>query len=182
MISPKIIQTVCQTECATQWCCSVRYFSAPPLRLREVHAIAGAGYRDFFRYQRETPVLRAAEDGYCVCFDRKRRSCGIYPLRPGDCRLFPFDFFRDADRRFRWLMWDCPLSRRLTETDIRTSLLRLEREQAGYIRETWAYGLEDYPEAPGNGLRPKTRLLRPLRLLPRFPPLPGCVPPGFCPT
>ncbi len=75
-------------------------------------------------------------------------------------------------------MWDCPLSRRLTETDIRTGLLRLEREQAGYIRETWAYGLEDYPDVRKTVGGPKIRLLRPLRLLPWVPPLCGRSSPG----
>jgi len=182
MISPNLIKSICQTQCATQWCCSIRHFSAPPLRLREIDAIAGAGHRDFVRRRGETPVLRTADDEYCVCFDRTRRSCGIYSLRPGDCRLFPFDFFRDGNRRFRWLMWDCPLSRRLTETDIRTGLLRLEREQAGYIRETWAYGLEDYPDVRKTVGGPKIRLLRPLRLLPWVPPLCGRSSPGSRPV
>jgi hypothetical protein len=126
-----------------------------------------------------TPALRAGKDGYCVCFDRKNRKCAIYSVRPGDCRLFPFDFYQDARGRFRWLMWDCPLSRRLTETDIRKSLTRLERRYAGFIEETWAYGLDDYPNATAPAHRPKTRILRPLRLLGGHPP-PRRAAPGLC--
>ena len=182
MIHPSIIETVCATQCDTQWCCSTRYFSPPPLRRREIDAIAAAGIRDFFRYRNGTPVLRENADGYCVHFDGNARKCGIHPLRPDDCRMFPFDFFRDPGGRFRWLLWDCPLSRLFDETDIRMSPARLEREFGDSIRETLDYGLEDYSE-PVFGTRPRTRMLRPLEIIPRVPkascrhPFPCSVPP-----
>lgn len=124
-------------------------------------------------------MLRSGNDSYCVCFDRENRGCTIYPVRPGDCRLFPFDFYQDRRGWFRWLLWDCPLSRRLSETDIRTTLIELERRYASFIQETLAYGLDDYPTTAEGGDRPKTRILRPLRLFAGHRPF-SCTPPEIC--
>ncbi|MDO4673782.1 YkgJ family cysteine cluster protein [Campylobacter sp.] len=40
------------------------------------------------------------EDGFaCIFFDEARRNCGIYALRPKQCRTFPFwDYFKNHQK------------------------------------------------------------------------------------
>ncbi len=38
----------------------------------------------------------------CIFFDRDRRRCTIYPVRPLQCRTFPFwDYFKDHEEELR---------------------------------------------------------------------------------
>lgn len=56
-----------------------------------------SGYR-FTLKERVTP-----EGEYdCILFDRSRRRCTIYPVRPMQCRTFPFwDYFKDNEEELR---------------------------------------------------------------------------------
>lgn len=50
---------------------------------------------------------RRSADGFaCIFFDRGRNRCTIYPVRPGQCRSFPFwNYFRNHREE---LLRECP--------------------------------------------------------------------------
>ncbi len=50
---------------------------------------------------------RLIEDSYdCIFFDRKIQGCGIYPVRPAQCRSFPFwPYFKKHEDELRS---ECP--------------------------------------------------------------------------
>lgn len=49
-----------------------------------------AGYRLSIR------ELKSGDNYACVFFDEKKNGCGIYPVRPEQCRTFPFwPYFKD---------------------------------------------------------------------------------------
>ncbi len=46
------------------------------------------------------------EDYACIFFDEKKERCGIYPVRPSQCRTFPFwEQFKQNEKEVRE---ECP--------------------------------------------------------------------------
>lgn len=137
--SPLIISSICERKCPTRWCCSVNVLdSPPPLCDHEVRRIAAAGHADFYETDEEGAHLKVKPNGYCTFFDDEEKRCGIYHIRPFDCRLFPLDFI-PGKTEGRWVIYDCPLSRTMKEADIEIILECYEREYAAEIAETWDY-------------------------------------------
>ncbi|GAB6095959.1 YkgJ family cysteine cluster protein [Desulfatiferula olefinivorans] len=73
---------------------------------REIEAIAGylgvgtdtfiARYLRKVGYRLSIRELKFSGNYACVFFDEKKNGCGIYPVRPEQCRTFPFwPYFRD---------------------------------------------------------------------------------------
>ena len=128
-------------------CCSLDSWDYPPSPLGpgEVRAISGYlghdRYLDTFEGQ---PVIRVDAEGYCVLLDQERRHCTVYPVRPLDCRTFPFDFFALDEERAYWVKWKCPLSALFDEAAVERQLSLLEEAYPEAIRAIWFYGTEDY--------------------------------------
>ena len=57
-------------------------------------------------YKFSLKELKANHNYACVLFDDKRNQCSIYPVRPHQCRTFPFwDYFKDKPEE---LSKECP--------------------------------------------------------------------------
>ncbi len=161
------INPVCRRECPTRWCCATGFLVSVPLSETEIHRIADrVGRNDFHRMTSSGSVLRTRPNGYCVFFDPVVRSCTIYPDRPFDCRLYPFDFYT-AFGRLQWLLWDCPYSRHITPSGIETELTRLETDCLAELERIWDYENEsidlDHPD--GFRVLRRMRVRRPITSL-----------------
>ena len=59
--------------------------------------------------------LRTGNNYACVFFDHEKNGCSIYPVRPEQCRTFPFwPWFREHPQE---LFKECPGARELTIDD-----------------------------------------------------------------
>ncbi len=163
-----IVSSICQRECPSRWCCSVRYFSPPPVSPGEIRQIAQTGAAGFYQRTGTGAHLNAGPDGYCIFFDSRSKICNIYPVRPLDCRLFPFDFFAAGPRLGNWVIWDCPYSRQYSEAMIAGMLQRFESDElfVRHIIDTWDYGTEDYHDSLQAAHSPVFRILRRMNVTP----------------
>ena len=50
--------------------------------------------------------LRQKSDYYCIFFDAQRKSCSIYPVRPTQCRQYPF--WPNFKENRAWVGENCP--------------------------------------------------------------------------
>ena len=97
-----------------------------------------------------SPVLEPCGHGYlCPAFDGKTSRCTIYPVRPLDCRIYPFVLARDAGQTRVVLSMDmkCPyLEKHGTDPEVLTYASELTR----YLQrpEAMAY-LKMNPEIVG---------------------------------
>ena len=64
------------------------------------------------RYPDDGPYQTLKHNGNSGCYFYKNRQCEIYPVRPLDCRLFPFDIIEDDDGEPRWIVYTelCPVN------------------------------------------------------------------------
>ncbi len=168
-----MIGNACLEECPERWCeCVYLYdpghpFTPPPLCASEIEAIIRlTGRDDFYASGPEGPYLRQTGEGYCIFYDRRNKLCRIYDVRPVDCRIFPVDFMVTDHGEAWWILWNCPLSRRMDDQYTEDMLRRYEREYASQIRETWAYGNDVYADMGAGGRNDRFRRLRPVRLAP----------------
>ncbi len=64
---------------------------------------------DFLRkvsYKLSIKEVKASHNYACVFFDNKKNRCAIYPVRPGQCKTFPFwDYYKDKPDE---LSGECP--------------------------------------------------------------------------
>jgi len=153
-------------ECHDHWCCTAQVaFPAPAISEAEWQQLAEySGRRDFAESRPGGLHLKSRENGYCVFFDTDKGQCGVYPARPFDCRMYPFDFI-DTPEGYWWIMYDCGYSQTLSEEEIWQSLDDLETHYLDAIHGLW-YRLDPYPETAQI-----YRRLRPLRCAP--PPVQG---------
>ena len=65
------------------------------------HYLEKVGYRFSIK---EKVVVKGEYD--CIFFDREKKRCKIYPVRPIQCRTFPFwEYFKDHEEE---LKEECP--------------------------------------------------------------------------
>ncbi len=61
-------------------------------------------YKNGYKFSIKERVVDESHD--CVFFDREIKGCSIYPVRPKQCRTFPFwPYFRDHEEE---LKEECP--------------------------------------------------------------------------
>lgn len=123
------LKSACSEKCPSRWCCSVQNFVPPPLSCKEINIIQKAtGLTDFYKKKNGNCVLKVKKNGYCTFFDQDKKLCSIYELRPFDCQMYPFDFiFNVAQKKWLWLIWDCPYSQMMNNAEIEHILTKLER-------------------------------------------------------
>jgi Fe-S-cluster containining protein len=86
-------------------------------------------------------AIRMREDGACLFLDPQTTRCQIYPVRPYDCRAFPFDYISSPTTgEWVWIVWDCPFARNLTPAQLELHLCHLEQAFAATLRELRGYG------------------------------------------
>ena len=57
-------------------------------------------------YKFSLKEIKANNNYACILFDSKRNQCSIYPVRPHQCRTFPFwDYYKDKPEE---LSAECP--------------------------------------------------------------------------
>lgn len=57
--------------------------------------------------------LRTGDNYACVFFDKEKNDCGIYPVRPEQCRTFPFwPWFRE---HLKEVLEECPGTRAIDD-------------------------------------------------------------------
>ena len=57
--------------------------------------------------------LRTGANYACVFFDKEKNGCGIYPVRPEQCRTFPFwPYFREHPKE---VFEECPGTRAIDD-------------------------------------------------------------------
>lgn len=151
-------------QCTDRWCCTVqKAFPAPALTEAEFERLAEYTGRDDFAEMRPGGLhLKSKESGYCLFFDNERMRCGVYPARPFDCRMYPFDFIATPGGHW-WIVYDCEYSQTLGEAEIWQALDDLENNYLDEIHQLWLR-LDPYPDAADT-----YRLLRPVQC----PPPPG---------
>ena len=65
-----------------------------------------ADYLKKVSYKFSLKEIKANHNYACVFFDSKRNQCSIYPVRPNQCRTFPFwDYYKDKPEE---LGRECP--------------------------------------------------------------------------
>ena len=64
------------------------------------------------RYRENSSYQTLTHNGHSGCFFHKNGRCEIYPLRPLDCRFFPFDIIEDDYGDLRWIVYTdlCPVN------------------------------------------------------------------------
>jgi len=74
------------------------------------------------RYPEDGPYQTLKHEDDEGCFFLKNGRCEIYPVRPLDCRFFPFDIIEDDEDNLRWIIYTelCPV-----DFDYRDSFQRL---------------------------------------------------------
>jgi Fe-S-cluster containining protein len=64
------------------------------------------------RYPEGNPYQTLKHTGKSGCYFYKDGRCEIYPVRPLDCRFFPFDIIEDDDGNLLWIVYTelCPVN------------------------------------------------------------------------
>ena len=82
--------------------------------IEQIEKHSGVDREEFLqigRYPEDGPYQTLKHEGDEGCFFFKKGRCEIYPVRPLDCRLFPFDIIEDDDGKLRWILYTdlCPI-------------------------------------------------------------------------
>lgn len=80
----------------------------------QIEKYSGVGRKEFLqigRYSEEGPYQTLKHEGAAGCYFHKDGRCEIYPVRPLDCRFFPFDIIEDDEDNLRWIIYTdlCPV-------------------------------------------------------------------------
>ena len=59
--------------------------------------------REFCQERNGQTYLKAGEDNFCIFFNREIKGCGIHPVKPGRCELWPY-FPANVNDRDTWEM------------------------------------------------------------------------------
>ena len=97
------------------------YFTRPEINDAVAHGVSESFFPDKSGSQVDL-VKNPVGDGYlCPAFDPKSGRCGIYDVRPLDCRLYPLALMWDASGREVLLGWDskCPFMTEAPSSAIR---------------------------------------------------------------
>jgi len=63
-------------------------------------------------------MRKKADDSCCRFYDRASKRCGIYAIRPVDCRLYPLDI-KTFDGEYHWILYQsCPFEEPLPAREI----------------------------------------------------------------
>ena len=155
------------------------YFTREEINDAVAHGVSESCFPDRSGSQVDL-VKNPTDDGYlCPAFDSQSGRCGIYDVRPLDCRLYPLALMWDASGREVLLGWDskCPF--------MRDAPSRAIREYADHVAmsladETIVEGLVAHPRLIGRfqddvivlqALPHLTARLVPARVDPRLRPL-----------
>ena len=82
--------------------------------IEQIEKHSGVDREEFLqigRYPEDGPFQTLKHGGDGGCFFFKSGRCGIYPVRPLDCRFFPFDIIEDNEDNLRWIIYTdlCPV-------------------------------------------------------------------------
>ena len=82
--------------------------------ISEIEKYSGVKRKEFLqtrRYSKDGPYQTLKHVGHSGCYFYENGRCAIYPVRPLDCRLFPFDIIEDQEGELRWIVYTdlCPL-------------------------------------------------------------------------
>ncbi|OQY50335.1 MAG: hypothetical protein B6247_21695 [Candidatus Parabeggiatoa sp. nov. 2] len=106
--------------------------------------------------------VKTTYDGYCVFYDKQKRVCTIYEIRPVDCRLYPFDIDAfDPDENDRWVLFECPYSQQFDETTIEKMISDFESNYAKEIIDIEHCGGEPLSKLKYTGV---FRILREIKI------------------
>jgi len=83
--------------------------------IKEIEKYSGVRREDFLqlgRYPEDSPYQTLKHMGGSGCYFYKNGRCKIYPVRPLDCRFFPFDIIEDEEGILRWIVYTglCPVN------------------------------------------------------------------------
>lgn len=86
------------------------YFTGPEISDAVAHGVTESFFPDKSGSQVELVKNPVGEGYFCPAFDSKSGRCGMYDVRPLDCRLYPLALMWDASGREVLLGWDskCP--------------------------------------------------------------------------
>lgn len=71
-----------------------------------------------------------------------------------DCRLFPFVCFGPGTRKV-WILWECHLSKKMTDEQIESILVSFEKKYAQKLLPICSYDPEGYDISTTNLLHPE---------------------------
>jgi len=82
--------------------------------IEQIESYSGVRREDFLqlgRYPADGPYQTLKHNGNSGCYFYKNGRCQIYPVRPLDCRFFPFDIIEDDENDLRWIVYTelCPV-------------------------------------------------------------------------
>lgn len=80
----------------------------------EIEKYSGVAREEFLQenhYPKDSPYQNLKHVGHSGCYFHKNGHCEIYPVRPLDCRLFPFDIIEDDEGELQWIVYTnlCPV-------------------------------------------------------------------------
>ena len=83
--------------------------------IEQIENYSGLRREDFLQigpYLEEDPYQTLKHEGAGGCYFHKNGRCEIYPVRPLDCRFFPFDIIEDDEGDLRWIVYTelCPVN------------------------------------------------------------------------
>jgi hypothetical protein len=149
------LKSICREKCPTRWCCSVKNFVPPPISQEEIKEIQEiSGSKDFYEKKNLCCTLKIKKNAYCIFFDEEKKDCTIYDIKPFDCKIYPFDFFFESrQKKWFWLIWECPYSREMSEEYIEYMLTQMEKLYQKEIALICNYENDSIDADESNGFR-----------------------------
>ena len=109
-------------NCPTNKNCCTRMRTNSPIdnaivfneEIEQIEKYSGVDRGEFLqigRHPEDGPYQTLKHEGDEGCFFFKSGRCEIYPVRPLDCRFFPFDIIEDNEDNLRWIIYTdlCPV-------------------------------------------------------------------------